>query len=293
MNNLQIRNRIIADINIQNIGGEKTIGNYLLRLNFELSSNSGIKAFHLTALNYVDIKQGSGRQRYNIGLCHFDRLILNLSYTTHLNVYISFDKYQLIELEKIRAGKDLNFELEIKCLAKGYEEHEINKEDIVEADAKIYVRIEQSKWLEVLKQIGFSESLLLEIETPTFPKNKKYHSIIDKFKKTLELLHKGEYTFAVNQSRMVLEGLRKELNLEIKIGETIKQIKNNPLEMNKDYRFLYILNATNHALQYGMHTATNSEETYIDYSQKEAQLIVGNTGLLVSYLLDKEQIGEL
>ncbi len=289
--NLQIDSKIIAevDVDIKNVHGEYAVGQFLLRLNlkFHLKTKQELQISNFAGILKVVFLNDKNRVENKLGACIFESRSLQLNPNYSNGIYdcnFYFTPQQLAEIEKQRHGGDLLFYLSFNTFV---DEYETNKH--IEANAQFEFTLNQKKWLQILKQMKFTDYMLVEIPMPFLENVSSHREILTKFQKANELLYNGEYTLAVNECRSVLEGMEKKFGVHKNIKEIKDKFKNSPRKMALPERVVFFEHALKHLTQLAHHTNDAEDgDMYQDYSRYQAQLIVGNTGLILSYFMNQE-----
>ena len=174
---------------------------------------------------------------------------------------------QMEEIEKLRLGGDLNFTLDIFGEVYDGDGHS-NSND------RVHLTVNQKSWIDVLKELGFASSVLMEIPYKTSDLSKPVWKALEKAK---EHLYYGHYDDVVASCRKALEGIRPD-------GNEIAKVRNsaaaNRVAMSKQDRHVYVLDALEHYTHPAHHLG--SEEETESYSREDAIFIYGATLSAVS-----------
>lgn len=283
---LQINSTTIAEIEVERLQGKNALGKFTLEfwLKFHFKYSTPVNLFNMGGNLKVRFRQDQQQLEHNIGIIEFEKSkqALKPELYSSLICYYYFTPEQITEIEKRRNGGDIEFLIQLHCLAE-----EFQNEKFVESHAGFERTVNQKNWLDILRQMGYTDYLLVEIPIPILNNSSSFNEIVKKYRVARDNLMNGEYTLAVNQCRLVLEGLEKKLDREIRVADLKKNISDNPKKMKLLERFDLIHYSLKHSTQLAHHTNQEGDEaTFTEYSRPQAQLIVGNTGLLLSYYLN-------
>lgn len=203
----------IAELRPHGVQGEKNLGRHIrLGFNVEMNiiatppENRGSSAAPSSTPAPISLHSISGRisaqtTKPPIALGHLytDSPAWVNTYTRehreYLTMYVDLAPDQIEALEEYRGGAGLSFLLNIMALTKRQEDVDMKAEQIV-------FTVNQSAWIDVLKQVGYGDFLLFEI--PALPKATTETDYLDCLKEARQHLWFGQYDDAVEDCRKAL-----------------------------------------------------------------------------------------
>ena len=107
-----------ASVDTKYVGGEYSLGNYLLRFNLILHGKHDLDLSNLTGVLKVVFQASNNRIEHKLGACVFENqsIKLNKEYSNAIhNCYYFFSPYQITEIEK-QVNKIIQDNLPIECV---------------------------------------------------------------------------------------------------------------------------------------------------------------------------------
>lgn len=200
---LDYRGDTVAELRPHSVHGEKRLGRHI-RLGFNVEMNivapppenrgspspAPSSPPVLISLHSISgsISVQTTKQPIMLGHLYTDRPFWITTYpqhrTDHVTVYTDLTPDQIEALEEYRAGAGLNFSLNIMALTER-QGHVDTKQD------QIVFPVNQSAWLDILKQIGYGDFLLFEI--PALPVATTETDYLVRLKEARQHLWLGQY----------------------------------------------------------------------------------------------------
>ena len=185
------------------------------------------------------------------------------------------------KIEAFRAGEGL----EVRLLLSG---ERVGAEYGPEHDEVLF-RINQSQWIDVLKQMNFGNYLLCEIPIE-LGEDEELRDVWASMTRARELLYRGHYSNVVVECRKALETALVHFEAK-KDGQAAaakyRESSSTRMSMSKRERLLSLVNAANHATQLGAHPDDNNQ--VVDYSRREALLVFSVTATAVTELQERHE----
>lgn len=177
---------------------------------------------------------------------------------------------QTIEaIEKIRQGGGLKFKLEIKGECRDKDNYSMQCQQDVLLD------INQKAWIDLLKQIKYSEHLLFEMPVSLNPTEQETE-VFTAVRKANEQLQYGHYDEVVLNCRKALEAILKDTEQKA----LRKKYADHKKEMSKQERLSNVYGALYHLSHLSAHIV--EEDNHAHFSREEARMILGTTYAAIS-----------
>jgi len=268
-----INSYVFADLDFKSMRGSPGLGFYRLVAEISIALHSRPEGQEVIVTNIegdlavigkdnVDHYVGRmRRQGHDSPLITFPH-----TYSTNLQLEVEIDDRRIEAIEKIRAGGDLNFKLNLYGLANSATEKRPQN-----LNSWMNFRVNQGTSIEMLEQMGYRRTLLLEVTLsdgePIRPEAMKH------LQNAQTHLLRGHYRDAVGACRDVLEALSKELGDEKDtLPETINNWFEGSKKMGKDERIRLV----RRALKVLTHPARHADEvsSKIEWEPEDAKAIL-------------------
>lgn len=290
----------IADVKCENVSVEQAVGRY--RLLFELSfdlKNWEDNMFHqgyissLTSLRVVvklnDAVVGTAFPKEEDFLPPVRPGTSN-TVTVRRRFALDLDRLALEEIEQVRRGQDITFELEVIGTATVFALRDANFQHASSfpeplgiepllfepclAKADIRHQVPQSKWIELLDRMGYARILLYEIPWPK-SEDDKLNEAISHFESARASFLSGFYTDSVVHLRKSLDSACAAIGCENNANWSNVAKRESREGMMLQERFLLAWNSVRHLT----HPAAHHNGSY---SREEALYILGMGALALS-----------
>ena len=182
-------------------------------------------------------------------------------------VIISKDSME--EVEKLRAGKDIEFKLDISG------EYQDGLNQLCKTESIRYVA-NQKEWVGALKAMGFKGGLIFELPMDIVPTD-EVKTALAAIEKAREHLYYGNYDDVVAKCRISLESVISNWG---KIAAVRNSVKTNKKGMTKQQRFFHALDQIVYFSHLAHHPDENGE--YISFTRSEAVFVLGSTIAAIS-----------
>jgi len=179
---------------------------------------------------------------------------------------------QLSLIEKLRANGDLIFTLHFLC--------EVSLgEDVTRGDDEIRFIVNQSGWIDCMKQFGQDRIILLEVEIPSGEGQLEAATTL--VKRARQELDNGNYDGAVQKCRLAIESVQKALKLKPEITAALESFtKGDRKKMTKKARALLVNEAVLHYAHPAHHV--NEEGIAFDYGRRDANFMIAFASAVVA-----------
>ena len=258
-------------IRAENLSGAPAVDGYLLRFSVSFSLTAWQSRFGPNPSEFRDIRARLmlGENRVHLG-----------SPTTENPVILEFHEFEqtrpvifdlmvpastIEKIEEERKGRGIDLTMRISS-------ERVGEQRLAEAE-DVHFRINQSHWIDVMKQMKYGSHLLCELPVEVGC-NGELREVWKSMNLARDLLYTGHYNSAVMECRKALETAVARFELGDQIQAAGKRFRGDRCErisMSKRERLWNLINATTHATQLGGHP--DSENEIVDYSRQEALLI--------------------
>jgi hypothetical protein len=257
--------KIVATFHFQSMHGAKAIGAYHLRFSLRYT----MPGWPETQFRFSNIQARVtvGGQPNLLGRAFAENAIVLTSRGDHQDGGFLMDLMvsprQMEEIEKIRCGGDLNFNLDL--FGEIYDGYGYSY-----AGENVDAHVNQKSWIDLLKQLDFSTNVLLEIPHEGAPVEE--YPVWKALEEAKKNLYYGNYDQVVASCRKALEGIPHN-------REEVSRVKNIPVgdrkKMTKRERLVYLLDALEHYTHPAHHL--ESSEDSESYTRSDAILAFGAT----------------
>jgi len=199
--------------------------------------------------------------------------------TFHLPLSFS----QLNVLEEKRCGGNVSFEISfrfdfaIKKSSQPFEEMVLKNSD--QNSSTISFTFNQTDWLGKLKNMSYTDFLLLEAKIPFAQKGSVLEKVKKEFQRARDSFQNGEFTTSVGQCRNVLEGLESLLQFEKRTDSNTSKDR----DLTKAQRFDFFFSGLKKVTHLSHHKSEDENEGYTEFNRQEAMTILGTTLLLLEH----------
>lgn len=268
---------IIVDFEVKSLHGSPSLGAYVLKFSVEYSMPAYEKEnvfFHKTlAKVYV------GTENSFLGIAMpeqpktFKPNIIHQKGSLLYEIIISKDSLE--EIEKLRAGKDIEFKLDIS----GEYHDDLNQ--LCNSETVRY-KSNQKEWIEALKSMGFKGGIIFELPMDIDPIDEA-KTALAAIEKAKEHLYYGNYDDVVAKCRISLESIISNWG---DIGSVRNSAKTNKKGMSKQQRFFYAVDQIVHLTHLAHHPDEGGE--YISFTRSEAVFVLGSTIAAISSYVENK-----
>jgi len=268
--------RRFCEITPEVYSGQRVIGGYLLSFAIRLLINPVNKGenpqlHHLTAELWIETPQRS--QKFIGQLQSTQGPAIHQAYD-HVNntaqgfgIKLSFS--DLNEIEKERCGGDVTFLLKIKGMILEQGDYRPSWEDRT-------LRIEQSAWIKVLDQMGYSKFLLIEVPTSGENSNPAYNLSYAKLEEAQQAMLRGQWRQSVALCRDCLETL-----------PTFPEDEISPNKENTKKERLQLIQKLMHLTHLAKHS-NNDVANNTEWQREDALFMLATCGALIHKLSKSE-----
>ncbi len=180
------------------------------------------------------------------------------SHPMQVGLELELDGTRLEAIERLRLGGKVKFSLDVMGLA------HLADGRIVPVRAKLDYEVPQSRWVEILEEMGYRRTMLLEIPMPAREESASLEKVAEHLQSARQHLLNGRFRDAVAACRDVLESLAAELHDE----EEMKNVSFARLPgKNKQERLRVLRKALislAHAAKHSDSAAASIEWNYLD-----------------------------
>jgi hypothetical protein len=263
---------------VQQLNGNPGIGLYQIRFSIELSmpgwNNDDARGVLLTDVR-ARVLVGAKRDRMILlGMAHpeISLALRPATYSDKTSILFDLDLSpgQLFELEALRGGGDLHFELQIMGQVFG-------PNGVYPAHDKISKQVTLSDWRNVLGALGYADILVLGFEIPNGKESAPAAAAAQCLRQAQEDLLRGRYDSVVAQCRLALEGIQTAFGEASECAASATKYANGKdrKSMTKVERARFISEAVRHFAHLAHHP--NSDGFQETFCRADAQAILACT----------------
>lgn len=180
---------------------------------------------------------------------------------------------QLVLIERLRAGGNLNFTLKVLCDVEGSSGLEKGMDEIRFA-------VDRGVWIQCMKQFGVDRLILLEVDLPA--EEGELATAATLLKRAREELSAGNYDGVVQKCRLAIESVQKGLKLQSGIKAAVEAFirPEDRREMSKRQRSLLVAEAARHFAHPALHVDEAGQ--LFDYGRRDASFMLALASAVVS-----------
>lgn len=269
--------QMIVDFEVNSLFGSPSLGAYVLKFSVGYSmpayANENVFFHKTSAKVYV----GPGSIFLGIATPEVPKMYKPNIHSQKGGVLyeIIISKDSMEEVEKLRAGKDIEFKLDISG------EYQDGQNQLCNTESIRYVA-NQKEWIEALKAMRFKGGLIFELPMDIVPTD-EVKTALAAIEKAREHLYYGNYDDVVAKCRISLESVISNWG---KIDAVRNSVKTNKKGMTKQQRFFHAVDQIVHFSQLAHHPDENGE--YISFTRSEAVFVLGSTIAAISSYVENK-----
>lgn len=278
-----------AKLDLKTLRGEPGLGFYRLIAQVDVTTHGRQAGEEVSVTNIrgeVQVHGKDPRDRYlgNLRRLGTDSSLMTYQHTGNNNfqLEIEMDARRVEAIEEIRLGEDLFFTLTVYGLA--YGEREKRSQSV---STTLQYRANQSAWIEILQQMGYRRTMLLEIPLLGDEVSPRFPEAAEHLKTAQTHLLRGHFRDAVGTCRDVIESLSVALSDEsAQLPETVKSWFEGTRSMSKEERFRLV----RRALKVLTHPARHADEVSasIEWRLTDARAAIVMVATLLQIAAEKE-----
>jgi hypothetical protein len=273
--------KIIVEFYYERIRGKRGLGFYRLVFDFRYDITAWQdKEYHFKNPR-AEVTVGiSEKYRQLLGIAEPERPLLvktrKFTQRSTTSVYIDLDKQRINAIEEIRKGGGLLFVFRI--FGEVYENG-----NPWTAEDELRVPVNQTEWINVLKQMAYSDFLLFEVPLPIEGAPQELRDAVRFLEKANDHLMAGHYDVTIATCRNALDSLTKGLNEKKNMTEAtqVYRDKQKRNTMSKDQRAIFIREAMRHYTHLAHHSADAGVANH--YNRDDAAMTLSITAALLSH----------
>ncbi len=205
---------IFADLDLKSIHGSPGLGFYrlIIRVGYTMHNKSPEQEVTVTNIGGAMEVRGKDTSARFLGYLRREAPESPLVTYDHTNkgdfqFEIELDARRIEAIEHIRLGGDLNFTLNIYGIARSASDG-----SLLTVTASLQYRANQSTWIEVLDQMGYRRTMLLEIPILDEKVSPRFPEAAEHLRTAQTHLLRGNFRDSVGACRDVMESLFKALS---------------------------------------------------------------------------------
>jgi len=256
---LTLGGSIFAEVDLRTLQGGQGLGFYRLIAQVDITTYGRQSGQEIAVTNVHGELWVRGRENSEFFLGYMRRQGTDMPLVTYQNTsknYVPFeielDPRRIASVERIRCGGDLFFKLKLYGVTSGGP-----RDNPQPANVELQYRANQSTWIELLDQMGYQRTLLLEIPMPGEKDIPQFQKAAEYLQTSQTHMLRGHFRDAVGTCRDVLELISSGLNDEIdQPPDVIKSWFESTREMDKGAR----LRLVRRSLKILTHPARHADE---------------------------------
>lgn len=291
---LNYMSRVLADLAIRGISGRAGIGCFQLRFSIEFTipawpeeSDAGAVACENFRARVLAGRAGSEVMTLGWAVPEALLSLKPTKYSSKEGLLFDLDlsPQQIYSLEELRAGGDLQFELQISCQAKGA----LGSYPAVETIQRL---VTLSDWSVVLRQLRYSDTLVIGLEIPLVEIGSTLANAVDCIRRAHECLHHGQYDVVVAQCRLALDGLNVAGSGRSMSSASVEKFRGGEkAKMSKLERELLMGEAVRHYTHLAHHVGLDGAP--VSFSRSDASTVLALTSATIASAVSRERVREL
>ncbi len=279
-----------AELDVKSMNGSPGLGFYRLLVQVNITTRARPPGEEIVVTNIGGelLVQGKGETESFLG--HMIQpgnqapiRIMQYTNTLPAHLEIELDARRIEAIERIRLGEHLSFRLNVYGMAYDHKERAPQK-----VSAMLQYRANQGTWTEILEQMGYRKTILLEIPVPGEDISPKLTKAAGHLQIAQKHMLQGHFRDAVGACRDVLESLSVELKDEKgQTPEVIQSWFEGTREMSKDERLRLIRKA----FKIFTHPARHADEvsTSMEWGPTDARTAIMMAGALLQLAVEKKE----
>lgn len=270
-----LNSTIFAELDLKTLQGSPGLGFYRLIAQVDVTTHGKQAGEEVAVTNiggelYV---RGKGNQEHFLGYLRRQGTELPLTTFQHTqtgNILLEteLDARRVEAIERVRLGGDLFFRMNLYGVANGGCEKSSRS-----VNATLQYRANQSAWIETLEQMGYRQTMLLEIPVPGDEVSPQLPEAAKHLQTAQTHMLRGHFRDAVGACRDVMESLSTALNDERdQLPEAIKSWFEGTRSLGKEER----LRIVRRAFKILTHPARHADEvsTSIEWGPTDARAAI-------------------
>lgn len=279
MTDLTINSRVVGSAKIQGPNLIRILGAYQLRFNVSgnLASQSETRKYLRfdTAMLGIEAKGKAQEPPKPLGVAQPTRPpLIDLSlHLIAIDYALTLTAGQLEALEAARGGSDPVFVV-------NFYGGIATDEGWTAVEWRLKSELPASRWLELLKQSGWADSVLIEIPLPVFPTESEKRPY-DAFRSATEYFSKADYATCVAKCRDALDELKVNTQLsEQGFKKLLDSHMGSLSDMTKEEREQLVWHSLRHYTHLSKHAISDGGTD--DFSRADARMMIAMTAQLLS-----------
>lgn len=269
----------VCDVSILGIDGQMGVG--VAQMRFRTIFRVTPWASGLESLGEIQasVKVGTettGATHY-LGVALPDRAtsIEARSSESYVHLTMTISEGQLEALEVLRAGGGLRFSLAVSAVADG-------KHGLMQMSDEIVFAENLSNWVEVLKQLGGVDHLIVGLPIPRCEPGHPFKNAVERLVKARSALVAGRYDAVVSDCRLAIESAANAAMRFEDMKTTWKLLKDGKQGLSKSQRELLIFESARNYAHLAHHENGDPEV----FSRADAHMVLGITVAAIAAFKD-------
>jgi hypothetical protein len=283
--------RIVSDVAIRHISGCKGVGIHLLRLSveFQLQAWTEVQERPTVCENIrariLVARPGAAPVALGWAIPESVVSLRPTIYSGRSQLLFDLDLTgaQLHAIEELRSGGDLQFDVQFTGDAQGPQGN-------AQVHDRISYRVNISEWSHVLRDLGYSDILVVGAELPLVDAGSPLLGVSQCIRRAYDYLHKGLYDVAVGQCRQAFEALYSIEGAQKLANESVERFKSKKASMSKTERERFMAEAVRHYTHLAHHP---DDGVMVEFSRADATTVLALTIAALSSAVRREKMKSL
>ncbi len=283
--------RTVSDIAIRHLSGCKGVGIHLLRLSVEFQLPAWTEIQERSTVcesiraRILVARPGAAPVALGWAIPESVVSLRPTIYSGRSQILFDLDltSAQLHAIEELRSGGDLQFDVHFTGDA-------IGPQGSIQVHDRISYRVNISDWSHVLRDLGYSDILIVGAELPLVDADSPLLGVSQCIRRAYDCLHKGLYDVAVGQCRQAFEALYSIEGAQKLANESVERFKTKKNSMSKTERERFMVEAVRHYTHLAHHP---DEGAIVEFSRADATTVLALTIAALSNAVRREKMKSL
>jgi hypothetical protein len=266
--------RIAAECRVHGVSGRRLLGGYEIIFNIQIRTTAHERPHERLSISEwqgsVNCgRKGTGMRSLGTAIPQSSTVIQTYDFgnTGYVALSIELTPGKLAELEEIRDGDDVDFQLSLSAIAQGWiEELSVQpgnanaktrlREQTQPMHDSIHHTIRLTEWIQILDQMDYQRTMVFSLAFPARPEGDQFASALRLLEQARGQLLRGHYEQVVSLCRKVMDSLvaaAGEREIVRSAASKYRESRETRESMTKRERALFLQEAARHYTQLAHH----------------------------------------